>query len=289
MRRNSCGWLVRASALGLVLVTWLAGCSSLQKSIDRINHAASATGSLETSIQETLSSKFHRSVRSVSCSPYVDQVLQEDMARFTCVVRFTDGTSYTTPGTVTDPSNDPDTIWYNYSFNDPPGIDITTAPLPGPTVALAAGSSASLFNAQNLTAVVKRLTARFGTQDLILQAAVYPGEVEAVIGANGKAWLVSVTYSGDLKVGAPTSFSGSRNGIAFSQLIPSAIQHMTQLIVAKGAVPLSRIDRFVLVNSLPGGNAGWNITLTSGSTRFQSLVLGDHLVMITPSGTRALN
>jgi hypothetical protein len=33
-----------------------------------------------------------------------------------------------------------------------------------------------------------------------------------------------------------------------------------------------------------GDDSGWNIYLTSGSTHFLSLVLGDQLVMITPSG-----
>jgi hypothetical protein len=54
-------------------------------------------------------------------------------------------------------------------------------------------------------------------------------------------------------------------------------------------VPRSRIARFALVGSLPGGNAGWNIYLTSGGTRFQALALGQHLEMITESGTRPLN
>ena len=49
-------------------------------------------------------------------------------------------------------------------------------------------------------------------------------------------------------------------------------------------VPPADIDRFVLTNSLADGDSGWNIYLTSGTTRVQSLVLGDHLVMITPSG-----
>ena len=67
------------------------------------------------------------------------------------------------------------------------------------------------------------------------------------------------------------------------------IEHLSQLIVAKGGVPLSDIDRFVLSNSLAGSNSGWNIYLTSGMTRFQALVLGDHLVKVTPNGTRALS
>jgi hypothetical protein len=74
-----------------------------------------------------------------------------------------------------------------------------------------------------------------------------------------------------------------------SQLDPRVIQRLTKLIVTLGGVPLAHIDRFVLTNSLPGGDSGWNIYLTSGSTRFQSLVLGDQLVMITPSGPRAVS
>ena len=41
----------------------------------------------------------------------------------------------------------------------------------------------------------------------------------------------------------------------------------------------------MLTNSLPGGNSGWTIYLTSGSTRFQALVLGNDPQIITPSGT----
>jgi hypothetical protein len=54
-------------------------------------------------------------------------------------------------------------------------------------------------------------------------------------------------------------------------------------------VPLASISRFVLTNSLPGGNSGWTIYLTSGTARFQALVLGDDPQIITPAGMRALN
>jgi hypothetical protein len=118
--------------------------------------------------------------------------------------------------------------------------------------------------------------------------ALYSGELEAVIGANGEARLVRVTYSGAVQVGPQTSFTGSRVGIAFSQLVPRVIQRLTKLIAARGGVPVAHIDRFVLTSNLPHGDSGWTIYPTSGSTRFQSLVLGDQLVMITPSGTRAL-
>jgi hypothetical protein len=134
--------------------------------------------------------------------------------------------------------------------------------------------------ARNLAPVVRRLTARFGGGDLIIQMALYPGELKAVIGADGSARAVSVTYSGKLTVGPPVSFYGSRSGIDFSQLVPGVIQDLTGQIMAREGVPLARIERFVLT-SLPGDNAGWNIYLTSGTTRFQALVLGDHLVRIS--------
>jgi hypothetical protein len=280
---------MRAPIVLLAVVLFLAGCSSLKKDIDNINASDSASGNLESYIQGDLTTQFGRSVRSVSCTPYVSEVLPQDSASVTCVIRFTDGTSYSTPATITDPSGDPDIATYTYSFDDPPAVDITTAPLPGPTVTLAATSAASLFDAANLAPVIKKLTARFGSGDLIIQLALYPGELVAVIaGNNTEAYAVSVTAAGKLTVGAPAGFDGQRTGIEFSQFLPSVIQRLTDLIVSKGGVPLSRVARFVLTNSLPDSNSGWNIYLTSGSTRFQSLVLGDNPVEITPSGTHAL-
>jgi hypothetical protein len=71
----------RAGVLGLMLLVLVAGCSlsSVKKSIDKINRENSATGSLESFITSELATKFHRPVRSVSCTPYVDQVLQGDV------------------------------------------------------------------------------------------------------------------------------------------------------------------------------------------------------------------
>ena len=54
-------------------------------------------------------------------------------------------------------------------------------------------------------------------------------------------------------------------------------------------VGIVNIDRFVLTDSLPGNNSGWNIYPTSGTTRVRAYVPGQQLVMITPSGTRAVN
>jgi hypothetical protein len=132
-------------AVALAVLVLVAGCSSLRKTIDRINHEASSSGGLESFIQQELTTKFHRSVRSVSCSPYTDQVLPGDTAHLSCFVRFTNGTSYTAAATITDPSTDPDVAENDFSFDDPPGADITTAPLTGPSVALAATSPASLL------------------------------------------------------------------------------------------------------------------------------------------------
>ncbi|HUC58203.1 MAG TPA: hypothetical protein VMA95_12435 [Streptosporangiaceae bacterium] len=284
--------LAGAGVIGLILVVLLAGCSisHIKKSIDKVNRENSATGSLESFIQDELTTKFHRSVKSVSCAPYVDEVLQQDTAHMTCKVRFTDGTGYTTQGTVYDPSTDPDYSTYTYSFNDPPGVDLTKAPLPGPILNLPATSPHSLLLARNLTPVVRTLTGHFGSHDLILQMAIYPGEVEAVIAASGgKAWLATATYYNTLKVGPQTSFSGSRSGIAFSQLVPSVIQRLTQEITTKGGAKLADVSRFVLTNNLPSQNSGWNIYLTKGSDRYQALVLGEHLVEFTATGARDLN
>jgi hypothetical protein len=280
--------MARYAAAGLALAVLATGCSSVRKAVDNANKAAASSTDLQGFIKDQLATKFHRSVRSVSCSPYVQEVEPGDTANLTCVVVFTDGTSYTTPATITDPSTDPDIATNSFSFTDPPAIDITTAPLPSPTAMLAATSPGSLFLASNLAPVVKKLIARFGSKDLILQMVLYPGELEAVIGSDGEARVVSAT-SGALTVGPLASFDGSREGIGCSQVVPSVIQQLTELITAKGKVPLASISHFVLTSSLPGGNAGWTIYLTSGSTRFQALVLGDNLQIITPSGTRALN
>jgi hypothetical protein len=62
-------------------------CPSLRKSIDRINRASAASTGLQNFIQDQLATKFHRSVRSVSCAPYLDQVPQDSSAHLQCEVR----------------------------------------------------------------------------------------------------------------------------------------------------------------------------------------------------------
>jgi hypothetical protein len=282
--------IARAMGAGLMVAVLATGCGSVRKAIDNANHAAAASTDLQGFIQSQLTTKFHRSVRSVSCTPYTDEVLPGDSANLTCVVVFTDGTSYTTPATITDPSTDPDIATESFSFNDPPAVDITTAPLPSPAVTLPATSPRSLLLASNLAPVIKKITARFASQDVIVQMAIYPGELEAVIAGNGgQARAVSATYSGALTVGPLVSFSGSRSGIDFSQLEPGVIQQLTELITSKGGASLASVSRFVLTNSLPDDNSGWIVYLTSGSTRYQALVLGEDPEIITPSGTHALS
>jgi outer membrane murein-binding lipoprotein Lpp len=61
--------LVRTGAAVLALTALLAGCSSLKKTIDKINRSNSASAGLESFIHDELTTKFHRSVRSVSCTP----------------------------------------------------------------------------------------------------------------------------------------------------------------------------------------------------------------------------
>jgi hypothetical protein len=279
--------LARAAALAVAGAVLLTGCGGLKKSIDKINRENSASSSLAGFIQQELTTKFRRSVRSVTCTPYVDEVVPGDTAHLTCRVRFTDGSSYSTRASVNDPSTDPDIATYTYSFTDPPTLDITTAPLPRPAVTLAATSPASLLRRRNLAPVLRRLAARLGRHDLIMQLAVYPGAVEAVAGASGEARSVSVTDAGVLTAGPPVSFDGSRSGIEISQLSPAVIQRLTQQIVARGRVRLAAIGRFVLT-SLPHGEAGWTIYPTSGTARFRALLQGQDLVMITPQSRRSL-
>lgn len=272
--------LTSAGALALIVV--LAGClSSVSHYVAKVNRQDSATGDLENFIQTSLTTKFHRHVRTVHCTPFVDEVTIQSTATVTCVVRFADGTSYTTDGSVTNPSEFIDYSNYTYSYGDPPGYDVTTAPLPTPIVTLAATSPRSLLRAHNLTAALTQITGKLGARQLILRAAVYPGELQIVLGANGDARLVTVSDDGSLIAGGVTAFEGSRSGIAFSQLVPKVVQGLASEISSKGGLPLADIGHFTLI-TLPGDNAGWAVYPVSGPDRFQSYVLGDRLQQTAP-------
>src|ERR1700731_3460106 len=148
--KNRRAVIAAAAAAGLVLAVVATGRGSVRKAINNANNSAASYSDLQRFITDKLTTKFGRPVRSVSCTPHVQQVLPGDTANLTCVVIFTDGTSYTTAATITDPSTDPDIATESFSFTDPPDIDVTTAPLPTPTVTLAATSPGSLLTASNL-------------------------------------------------------------------------------------------------------------------------------------------
>jgi hypothetical protein len=130
--------VTRVGVFCLAGVVLLTGCSGVRKYIDKVNQENESYYGLQSFIRDQLTTRFHRSVRSVSCTPHVDQVLPGTSSNLRCLVRFTNGSSYTARATISDPSSDPDTAVNNYSFQDPPGVDITTAPLPAPTVTLSA-------------------------------------------------------------------------------------------------------------------------------------------------------
>jgi hypothetical protein len=118
--------IARTAAAGVTAVLALAllatGCSSVRNAIHNANVSAAASTDLQGFIRDKLTTKFGRSVRSVSCTPYVQEVLPGDTANLSCVVVFTDGTSYTTAATITDPSTDPDIATESFSFTDPPPV-----------------------------------------------------------------------------------------------------------------------------------------------------------------------
>ena len=265
-------------AVAAALLTLLAGCS-----LD----PTPAYVSLQNSIMRSIIRDDQRAVQSVACSPHVKDVSYEDgVVHLHCVVRFTNGTSYSTEATIEARSYQ--VSGWDFTFDEPgPAHDITTAPLPRPAPTIVAADPASLFYARNLRTVMKALAARFATNQLILNMAVYPGELEAVMGADGQAQLVTVHPSGALTVGPPTRFVGQRRGITVSQLNPGVPQRLAQLIARRAHVPINELDRFVLGSE--GDLAIWKIYTSRGQTRFQAHLQGDSLEEISPQRTHRLN
>ena len=203
----------------------------------------------------------------------------------TCVVSSTDRSSYTTDATIE--ARAFRVAGYNFEFDEPGPLDITTAPLPQPTVKASATGSGSLFYASNLQQVVDVLKSRFSGNQLILSMALYPGELEAVIGADGEARLVTAHPSGALTIGPPTRFEGVRSGIEISQLNARVPERLAAAIAAHGCVPTGEIARFVLGTA--GGDAIWKVYRASGSVRFQAHIMGDALKRISGGRTTRLN
>jgi hypothetical protein len=230
---------------------------------------------LQDSIQTTLTNKDHRPVRSVACRPRVNNVSYNDgIVDLSCFVHFTDGTSYRTSATIEARSYQ--VAGYDFTWYDPSPRDITRAPLPPPSTALSPTSARSLFYGRNLRPIVRALARRFRSSQLILRLAIYPGELEAVVGASGRAQRVTVTYAATLTVGPSGSFSGERSGIDISQLNPAVPEELALLVAARGHIPMSRLDRFVLT-FLPHRLAGWDIYTTDGERRFRANLQGDTL------------
>jgi hypothetical protein len=241
---------------------------------------------LQNSIKTSILRDDHRPVDSVACTPHVKDVSYSDgIVHLNCLVRFKDESSYTTRATIEARSFQ--VAGYRFGFDEPGPLDITTAPLPRPAVSVPATRAESLFSARNLRPVVNALAKRFGNDELILALALYPGELEAVFGANGEARLVTVHTSGQITVGPETTFEGQRSGITISQLDPRVPQRLARLIAARYAVPVSQLDRFVTI-SLPDDVAGWDVYPTAGAGRFRAHLHGGSLERISRTGARGL-
>ncbi len=266
------GLAIAVAVLGAAL---LAGCGSGGTPVYQV---------LQNSIKQTITNDDRRPVSSVSCSPPLQDVsYQQGIVNVTCLVRFKDGTFYSTQASIEARSYQ--VSGWHFEFDEPGPLDITTAPLPRPGVSIPATSADSLFYTRNLRPAVNALAARFKHQ-LILSLALYPGALEAVVGANGQAQLATAHATGRLTVGPPTTFDGERNGITVSQLKPAVPQHLARLISTRGGVPTSMLDHFLL--SFHGGYAFWDIYTKNGVAEYTSHLLGDSLKQIT-GRRRSLN
>jgi hypothetical protein len=255
----------------------IAGCGS----------SAPVYVNLQNAIKSTETSKDHRAVSSVACTPPVSNVDRGDIVNLVCLVRFTDGTSYQANARVTHPiPYNGGSGYYHYTWDSPPPTDVTKTPLPLPTVTVPAASPGSLFYARNLRPIVAVLRDRFAGQ-LILQMALYPGELDAVLGRSGNAELVRARGPDSVTTVQQSSFEGSRSGITLSQFDPSVPERLAHEIATHADESISRLDRFVLA-SLPGDLAGWLIYPVSGPEHFQSLLQGDSLKEISPGGRHNL-
>jgi hypothetical protein len=253
----------------------LAGCSG----------DTDVTTVLGNSIKSTIEKDDQRQVSSVDCTPHRSDVSYSDgIVHVNCTVTFADGTTWSTPASIEARSFQ--VTGWNFNFDDPGPVDITTAPLPQPNVSVAANSPGSLFFARNLRPVYRALKARLGTTQLVLQMAIYPSEVLAVVGANGQARLITAHPSGAMTLGPETSFDGDRSGIDETQLDAGVPQQLAREIAGRGGVPVSGLDRYVLASH--GGDAYWEIYPKTGTDWFQAHVLGDSLVRVTPEGKQPL-
>jgi hypothetical protein len=185
--RRVAGWFALVVSLTLVGVL-VAGCSD----------PGEAYLETQKSIRTTLNSE-HMPVASVNCTPHTGTLAWTDPpAHLHCRVHFKDGTSYSTPATVQPVVDQPDALTWNGPPDGRGVIDITKAPLPVPTSPMLGTSARSLFNAANLQPVVHELNKRFRNQSVV-QLAIYPGELQAVIiNGDNQARLVTTDPHGSL-------------------------------------------------------------------------------------------
>ena len=275
---------------GVRAVGWLAVVAALVFSGCAVNEQASSD-LLASSITKTLNKEDpQRPVGSVSCTPHVQRVeYSEGVVNLHCEVHFKDGTSYGTPATIEARSFQVE--GENYTFNTPepeqssrPTADILKTPLPAPTTSIPATSSRSFFKARNMQSAIAALESHASAGQLILKMAIYPGEVQAIVGANGHARLVTVPVSGNVSVGPVGTFENNASGITVSELEAKVPEQLAQSIASKGGVPTSGIGRFVLA-FLPHEISGWDIYTASGERRFQAELNGEALKELSPSGS----
>jgi hypothetical protein len=101
----------RAAPVALVLAASLAGCA----------HTADYE-LLQNAMKEHITNKDHMPVSSVACTPHVDGTVREETAHLRCLVRFTNGRSYTAAAIIQNENfggahNLPD----SYTWDAPPG------------------------------------------------------------------------------------------------------------------------------------------------------------------------
>jgi hypothetical protein len=269
------GRALGALALSAVLL-FLAGCGDDQPLYVQ----------LQNSITKTIKHDDGRTVTKIDCTPHVNDVqFSQGYVHLSCQMSFADGGAFTTDATIEQRTYNIQS--YNFGFDSPGPLDITTAALPRPETNTPGDAPASLFRATNLATVLKALGAHVAAHDLIVSLVVYPNELVTVSADdNNTARLITIHPGGAVTVGPRTPFDGSRSGVELSQLRPSVPQHLAAVIAARGHVPTSQLDRFVL--DFSGSLANWRIVPRSGTPTFRAHVQGDGLVELGPSGTRPL-
>jgi hypothetical protein len=224
-------------------------------------------------------------VQSVACTPHVQDVSYHDgYVHLTCVVSSTDRSSYTTDATIEACAFQ--VAGYNFEFDEPGPLDITTAPLPQPTVKASATGSGSLFYASNLQQVVDVLKSRFSGNQLILSMALYPGRARSRDRRRrrGAAGDRPPVRGADHRPADAIRRRAQRDrDLAAERAVP---ERLAAAIAAHGGVPTGEIARFVLGTA--GGDAIWKVYRASGSVRFQAHIMADALKRISGGRTTRL-